>query len=278
MKRLLWLLLLAPEAGAVCSKHYQPGAFPTLTIAIYYTCATQAERPAGSNDGDMAYSFDTDAFSVWDSGAWTDIGVGGGAAWGSITGTLSNQTDLSTALAAKVPTARSVATTAPLAGGGDLSSDRTLSVATFGSGASGVVPASGGGSSNFLRADGTWTAPPGGSGGNYVAATVDFGAGSDSATVSVTGQAWVTASSVIACQPTLFATTDRDDGADDAFLEGLRCFPTARVAGTGFDVTCWTDGDPGLWPAQPQGGPRAPRGQDLLDIALGKFLIGCTGA
>jgi hypothetical protein len=30
----------------------------------------------------------------------------------------------------------------------------------------GTVPASGGGTSNFLRADGTWAAPPGGSGGN----------------------------------------------------------------------------------------------------------------
>jgi hypothetical protein len=38
----------------------------------------------------------------------------------------------------------------------------TGSVATFGTSNSGVVGASGGGTSNFLRADGTWTAPPGG--------------------------------------------------------------------------------------------------------------------
>ncbi len=35
----------------------------------------------------------------------------------------------------------------------------------FTSGLQGVVPASGGGTTNFLRADGTWTAPPGGGGG-----------------------------------------------------------------------------------------------------------------
>lgn len=62
-----------------------------------------------------------------------------------------------------VPTSRLISTTAPLSGGGDLSADRTLSVATFSSGTSGVVPASGGGTTNFLRADGTW-APAGGSG------------------------------------------------------------------------------------------------------------------
>lgn len=60
-----------------------------------------------------------------------------------------------------VPATRLINTTAPLAGGGDLSADRTLTVATFGAGASGVVPASGGGTTNFLRADGTWQAPPG---------------------------------------------------------------------------------------------------------------------
>ncbi|WP_135448865.1 DUF2793 domain-containing protein [Tabrizicola caldifontis] len=37
---------------------------------------------------------------------------------------------------------------------------------TFTSGTKGLVPASGGGTTNFLRADGTWTAPPGGAGGS----------------------------------------------------------------------------------------------------------------
>jgi hypothetical protein len=36
---------------------------------------------------------------------------------------------------------------------------------TFTSGAAGIVPASGGGTTNFLRADGSWAAPSGGGGG-----------------------------------------------------------------------------------------------------------------
>ncbi|HKB40479.1 MAG TPA: hypothetical protein VKD72_28905, partial [Gemmataceae bacterium] len=67
-----------------------------------------------------------------------------------------------------VPTTRTLATTAPLAGGGDLSANRTLTVSTFTSGTAGVVPASGGGTTNFLRADGTWAAPPGGGGSGTV--------------------------------------------------------------------------------------------------------------
>ena len=37
-------------------------------------------------------------------------------------------------------------------------------VETFNHTTEGVVPASGGGATNFLRADGTWTTPPGGGG------------------------------------------------------------------------------------------------------------------
>lgn len=50
-------------------------------------------------------------------------------AWGTITGTLSGQTDLQSALDAKAPTSRSLSTTGPLSGGGNLSADRTLSIA-----------------------------------------------------------------------------------------------------------------------------------------------------
>jgi hypothetical protein len=71
-------------------------------------------------------------------------------------------TNLTTDLAGKALATRAINTTAPLTGGGDLSADRTLAVSTFGAGASGVVPASGGGTTNFLRADGTWVAPTAG--------------------------------------------------------------------------------------------------------------------
>jgi hypothetical protein len=55
---------------------------------------------------------------------------------------------------------RTISTTLPLTGGGDLSANRTLAINTFTSSTSGIVPSSGGGTANFLRADGTWVAPP----------------------------------------------------------------------------------------------------------------------
>jgi hypothetical protein len=61
--------------------------------------------------------------------------------------------------ATAVPATRAINTTLPLTGGGDVSADRTLAVNTFGSAQSGVVPASGGSATNFLRADGVWAAP-----------------------------------------------------------------------------------------------------------------------
>lgn len=54
------------------------------------------------------------------------------------------------------PESRMIATTAPLTGGGDLSADRTLAVSDFTSSTRGTVPASGGGTAFFLRADGDW--------------------------------------------------------------------------------------------------------------------------
>lgn len=52
----------------------------------------------------------------------------GGGTWGSITGTLSDQTDLQSALDAKVASTRSISTSGPLTGGGDLSTNRTISI------------------------------------------------------------------------------------------------------------------------------------------------------
>ena len=64
-----------------------------------------------------------------------------------------------------VPSSRTILTTAPLTGGGDLTANRTLAVNTFGAAQAGVVPSSGGGTTTYLRADGTWAAPPGATSG-----------------------------------------------------------------------------------------------------------------
>jgi hypothetical protein len=57
--------------------------------------------------GTRFFTTDTQKLAVWNGTGWTEIGPGaaGAVAWGSITGTLSNQTDLNTALNGKAPTA-----------------------------------------------------------------------------------------------------------------------------------------------------------------------------
>jgi hypothetical protein len=55
-----------------------------------------------------------------------------GSTWGNITGTLSNQTDLNTALGLKALKTTTISTTSPLTGGGDLSTNRTLTMAASG--------------------------------------------------------------------------------------------------------------------------------------------------
>jgi len=97
----------------------------------------------------------------------------------------------------------------------------------------------------------------GGGGGNFVEAEVDFGAaGNTTASVVVTGQAWVSATSNIVCAPTMFSTADRDDGDEDALIEGLTIAVHTRVASTGFTVM-----------AHPENG-----------VSYGKFKVHCTGS
>lgn len=83
-----------------------------------------------------------------------------------------------------LPSTRRISTTAPLAGGGDLSADRTLTIATMGASgaghARGVVPdpPAVAGTAKFLREDATWAIPGGGGGGSLSngSATLNFGA------------------------------------------------------------------------------------------------------
>jgi hypothetical protein len=78
----------------------------TLPISSYprdYVCDTDAEKPtSGLVVGSRCYCVDTGkVYRATAANAWTEVGGSGGSAWGGITGTLSNQSDLQTALNAK---------------------------------------------------------------------------------------------------------------------------------------------------------------------------------
>lgn len=66
-------------------------------------------------------------------------------------------------------------------------------------------------------------------------ADVNFGVGDTTATVTVTGQAWVTATCKIVAFPSGETTADHDP--EDALVEEMTAVVLNRVAGVGFDVT-----------------------------------------
>lgn len=106
------------------------------------------------DEAEFGYETDTkkmkmgDGVSDWGTLAYISswgAGGGGGTTWGSITGTLSSQTDLNSALNAKAPLASPTFT-------------GTVTLPA-GQAVNGVTLTTGGGTSNFLRADGTYAAP-----------------------------------------------------------------------------------------------------------------------
>ncbi len=84
---------------------------------------------------------------------------------GSYVATALTAGQVTTALGYIPLASRTINTTAPLAGGGPLTGDLTLTINQFTGTGPGAVPTSPGGTTAFLRADGQWAAPPGGGGG-----------------------------------------------------------------------------------------------------------------
>jgi len=118
--------------------------------------------------------------SKGDGNYWFQGGGSGGGGSGTVTSVGVSSTDLSVS-GSPVTTAGNItlnlaampATTikANVTGGSAAPTNATGTqvtaiLDTFTSGAKGLAPASGGGTTNYLRADGTWAAPAGGGGGN----------------------------------------------------------------------------------------------------------------
>lgn len=100
----------------------------------------------------------------------------------------------------------------------------------------GAVPASGGGTANFLRADGTWAAPPGGGGGTATIAEVDLGTAATGGTFAIADGAITSTSKVLIWQaPGPY--TGKGSLADVAELEQVQII--AAVPGTGVVVVKW---------------------------------------
>lgn len=113
----------------------------------------------------------------------------------------------------------------------------------FTSGLKGLVPASGGGTTNFLRADGTFAAPPTGSGAaaTYGTVDIDFGStpGTNVVTVTVTGQTGVLTTSNL--QAWVMAEASTNHNAYEHMIVPLRLTCGNIVAGTGFDIVAVSD-------------------------------------
>lgn len=106
------------------------------TDIVNYDCTDNTPSVAGNDklrtycdqsEGKLKYSFDGSAYAP----------LGGGGAWGSITGTLADQTDLQAALDAKTPTSRTITINSTTQ---DLSANRTWNVGTVtGTGLAGAL-------------------------------------------------------------------------------------------------------------------------------------------
>lgn len=85
-------------------------------------------KPTNVLSGALFLEIDTGDEYYYDGSAWVLTSGGSGATWGSITGTLSNQSDLNNALNAKANKTVSITGGVGISGGGDLSASRVINI------------------------------------------------------------------------------------------------------------------------------------------------------
>jgi hypothetical protein len=157
----------------------------------------------------------------------------GGATWTIDAGVVTN------AKLASVATATFKGRTTAGAGAPE---DLTATQATallnvFTSGLKGLAPASGGGTSNFLRADGTWAAPPGGAGSAATTVEVDLGSTLRFAGKFTITDAGISGTSKVLCWQAPGPYTGKGTRADEAEMQPVQVI--AVEPGSGTAVVKW---------------------------------------
>lgn len=138
----------------------------TLTLitgaeVVNMTLASGTSDPGSPTVGELFYRTDLSAVRVYSGSVWSSIGSGGGS--GTVTSIAVSSANGALSISGS-----------PITTSGTI----TVTANTFTTSVAGVVPGSGGGSTNFLRADGTWSAPPGAS-PSLTATQIGFGNGSN---------------------------------------------------------------------------------------------------
>lgn len=116
------LNLKADLVGGLVPASQLPSYVDDIVEVVNY-----AALPVVGETGKIYLTLDNNKIFRWSGSVYIEVAANN-AIWGAITGTLSSQTDLQTALDTKALKTITITPNAPLSGGGDLSANRTISI------------------------------------------------------------------------------------------------------------------------------------------------------